>query len=132
MKKYIIMSILTQLLGVLGCMSNEDKFIKQNKVIYYGTSEFTEFQSHAIIKIDSAWKIQKKYAEENNKIPENWLFFIVNDSYVFNSSINPKEAKTFIGGIWINSKTGKSTFNNSKVRLKYKKAYNGDGQKFPF
>ena len=126
------MTIIAGLFAFFGCKTDEEKFIEKNKIIYFGTNEFTKFEANAVIKIDSVWKIQKKYAEEKNKSPENWLFFIIDDNYVFNSSITPKESKTFIRGIWINSKTGEAKYNNSEIRLRYKKAYNGDGKKFTY
>lgn len=126
------MSILTSFITFVGCKSEKDKFFQENKIIYYGTTEFKKFEKNAPIKLDEAWNIQKDYAKKNNQISENWLFFSINDYYVFNSSLNPKESKTFINGIWVNSKTGEVRQNDSKIMLNYKNAYNGDGEKFPF
>ncbi|MFV0305823.1 MAG: hypothetical protein ACK5IC_10130 [Moheibacter sp.] len=132
MKKIIYMSIFTSLFALIGCKSKEEKFLQENRVIYYGTKEFEDFEKNSIIKIDRAWEIQKMYSKEHHQIPKNWLFFVVNEDYVFNSVLSPKEKKSFLGGVWVNSKTGEAKFNRSKQRLKYKKAYNGDGDKFPF
>lgn len=74
----------------------------------------------------------KKIFAGESSIARKLAFFIINDNYVFNSAITPKESKVFLGRVWVNSKTGKSKFNTSKVRLKYKNVYNGDGNKFPF
>jgi hypothetical protein len=126
------MSILTSILALIGCKNDEKIFLQKNKIYYYGTKEFNEYEKSTHIKLDEAWNIQKEYARKNNQTPENWLFFIINDNYVFNSAINPKESKVFLGGIWVNSKTGDAKPSDLKILLKYKTAYNGDGEKFPF
>lgn len=132
MKKIIYMSIFTTLSTLIGCKSNEEKFLQENKVIYYGTKEFEDFEKKSNVNLSEAWKIQKEYSKINHQVPENWLFFIVNEDYIFNSALSPMERKSFLGGCWVNSKTGVARFNTSKQRLEYKKAYNGDGEKFPF
>lgn len=123
---------ISTIFSLIGCKNKEEKFIEKNKILYYGTKEFEEFQKNVPIKLHKAWSIQKEYAKESNQTPEGWLFFIIGDNYVFNSAINPKEAKVFLGGVWVNSKTGEVKYSSSKISLKYKKAYNGDGEKFPF
>lgn len=101
-------------------------------MIYYGTEAFENFEKQANISIVKAWGIQKEYAQSRDKNPENWLFFVINEDYVFNSVLNPKEGKAFLGGIWVNSNTGEVKEVDSDIRLRYQKAYNGDGKKFPF
>ncbi len=132
MKKIIYMSIFTTLLTLFGCKSKEESFLQKNIVIYYGTKEFEEFEKKSNVKLVKAWQIQKEYLEKNNQLSENWLFFVINDSYVFNSAVNPKEAKVFLKGLWVDSKTGEVKLSDSKIRLTYGKAYNGDAKQFPF
>jgi len=55
MNKYIIISIITSFLSLIGCKNEEEKFIKKNKVIYYNTKECTEFKNKAKISLDKAW-----------------------------------------------------------------------------
>lgn len=132
MKKKIFMSLFSLIISFIGCKSNEEKFLQENKVYYYDTKDFEEFEENAPIKLNRAWQIQKEYSKKNGQTPENWLFFVVNDNYVFSSALNPKAAFVFLGGIWVNSKTGEAKKVNSEVTLKYKNVYNGDGKKFPF
>ncbi|MDH2208714.1 MULTISPECIES: hypothetical protein [Empedobacter] len=99
MKKIILMSIFSSIISFISCKSNEDKYAKENSIIYFETKEFEEFEKKSPIKLEEAWNIQKKYMKKNNQIPENWLFFVINDYYVFNSSINPKEAIFFKWGL---------------------------------
>ncbi|WP_449387460.1 hypothetical protein [Chryseobacterium lineare] len=132
MKKIIYMSIFSTIFTLFGCKSKEEKFLQENKIIYYDSKEFEDFEKKANISIVEAWRIQKEYSKEKHQNPENWLFFIINDYYVFNSALTPKEAKAFVGGVWVDSKTGEARFKKSKIRLRYKNGYNGDGYRFPF
>lgn len=133
MKKIIkYMCVLTSFFAFIGC-SKEEKFLQKNKVIYYGTNEFIEFEKNATIPLNKAWNIQKKYALDRNVNPENWLFFfVINDFYVFTSILQPKIPNASTGGIWVNSKTGEIKEIKSDINLKYKDAYNGDGDNFLF
>lgn len=132
MKKIIYLSIFTTILTLFRCKNKEERFLQENKIIYYGSKEFKDFEKKADISIGEAWRIQKEYSKEKHQNQENWLFFIINNYYVFNSALIPKEAKVFLGGVWVNSKTGEAKFNKSKIKLKYKDVYNGDGDRFPF
>jgi hypothetical protein len=126
------MTFLTSIFSLFGCKSKEDKFLQENNIYFYGTPEFENYEKNAPVKLTEAWEIQKKYANLKNQIAENWLFFIVNDNYIFCSALNPIQSRAFLKGIWVNSKTGGVRYNNLDQNLKYKKAYNGDGENFPF
>ncbi|MDY3353204.1 hypothetical protein PG661_04085 [Riemerella anatipestifer] len=104
--------------------------MKNHKIILYNTDEFKKFESNSVIKLEEAWDIQKKVAIKRNKNPKNWLFFVIDDNYVFTSIFQPKIPEASIGGIWINSKTGEVKEVNSDICLRYKDAYNGDGKEF--
>ena len=120
------------LFTLLGCKSNEEKFIENHKVIVYNTSEYLEFEKNAKFKIDEAWKLQKEFSKNNNEIPENWLFFIIDGNYVFSSNIQPQIPQVSVNGLWVNSKSGEVKKVQLGDFLRYYDSYNGDGKIFPF
>ena len=132
MKKILTMSILTGILTLLGCKSNEEKFIENHKVIVYKTPEYFEFEKSAKFKIDEAWKLQKEFSKKNNETPENWLFFIIDGNYVFSSNIQPQIPQVSVNGLWVNSKSGEVKKVQLGDFLRYYDSYNGDGKIFPF
>ncbi len=126
------MSIITSFLIFLGCKTEEEKFLEKHRVLFYDTPEYIEFEKDATIKIDSAWKMQKDFSKKNNQIPENWLFFVIDENYVFTSNFQPKIPQASVNGLWVNSKTGKIKRIQLGNFLRYYKSYNGDGIIFPF
>ncbi|MHC5311073.1 hypothetical protein ACYSNM_13610 [Myroides sp. LJL116] len=131
MKKIIGLSILCCILSIVSCETTQSKFLQENDIIYYGTKEFEAFEKNAPIKLHHAWKIQKQFALERNELPENWLFFVINNYYVFNSSIEPKQREVFLKGIWVNAENAEVLESDSLLLLEYKNGYNGDAEKFP-
>ncbi|MHC5352817.1 hypothetical protein ACYSNX_01260 [Myroides sp. LJL115] len=132
MKKIIGLSILCCIISIVSCQTPQSKFLQENDIIYYGTKEFEEFEKNAPIKLHHAWEIQKKFALERNELPENWLFFVINNYYVFNSSIEPKQREVFLKGIWVNAENAEILESDSLLLLEYKNGYNGDAEKFLF
>ncbi len=46
MKKIILMSIFSSIISFISCKSNEDKYAKENSIIYFETKEFEEFEKN--------------------------------------------------------------------------------------
>lgn len=132
MRKLTIIYIFLSLILQTNCNNPKNQNIQKNDVILYNSEEFKLFESNAKIKLEEAWKIQKKYAQDKNENPKNWLFFVIDGNYAFTSIFEPKIPEASIGGVWVNSKTGKVTEVKSDESIRYEKAYNGDGKEFFF
>lgn len=128
----LIINIFSILILQISCNNPKNDYMKDNNVIMYNSNEFKEFESKAKIKLKEAWEIQKEYAQNESKTPKNWLFFVIDNNYVFTSIFQPKIPEASIGGIWVNSETGEVKEVTSNVNLRYKEAYNGDGKEFLF
>ena len=118
MKKLLCLSIFTSILSLVGCKTEEEKYFKEHKVIFYQTKEFDEFELKSKIKIKEAFDIQTKFANDNKTRPEICLYFIIDGFYVFSSFTNLKTPVASTRGIWVDSKTGKSKYVKEEMLLK--------------
>lgn len=133
MKQLIsIINIFLTLILQTNCNNPKNQYMEKNNVILYHSEEFKLFEDKAKIKLKEAWDIQKKYAQDKNENPKNWLFFVINGNYAFTSIFQPKIPEASIGGFWVNSETGEVTEVKSDKNIRYEKAYNGDGKEFFF
>lgn len=132
MNKIIIMTILSSLLTLINCKSKEEKFFEEHKVIHYNTEEAKEFINNAKIKPDQAKKIQANFAFKNNKNPEAYSFFIIDNYYAFTSQILPKRPKASVSGIWVNATTGEAKYVKENIELNSSLPYLEKGEKYPF
>ena len=96
MKKIIFIVTFSSIFSLLGCKSEEEKFLENHKVILYDTKEAELFINNSVIKPMEASKIQREFALKNNRHPEMHTFFIVDNYYVFTSYFLPKIETTFI------------------------------------
>ena len=121
MKKLFYMSIFTSVLSLIGCKTDEEKYLKEHNVIFYQTKEFKLFEENSKIKLKDAFELQTKFANSNKTKPEVCLYFILDDNYVFSSFTNLKIPVASTRGIWVNSKTGEAKYMKDEIFLK---AYN--------
>lgn len=97
---------------------------KKMDIIYYGTSEFSEFIEKSEIKLDEAWDLQLKYYSDKSQEPiGSPLFFIINQQYLFSPYYNPKIPEVSIQGVAIDSITGKVEYINENIKLKPKSQF---------
>lgn len=128
----LIINIFFTLILQTSCNNPKNQYMEKNNVILYNSEEFKLFESKAEVKLKEAWDIQKKYAQNKNDNPKNWLFFVINGNYVFTSIFHPKIPEASIGGFWVNSETGEVREVKSDEIIRYENAYNGDGKEFFF
>lgn len=115
MKKIIM--ILSAILTLLGCKSEEKKFLENHKVIFYKSEEYQNFEKQVKINIKIAYKIAFNYAIENNLEPMCRMFFVIDNHYVFTSYFNEKIPNASISGIWVNATTGEPKLVKGDLRL---------------
>ena len=118
--------------SVLGCKSKEEKFLENHKVILYETKEAELFINNSVIKPMEASKIQEEFALKNNKAPEMYTFFIVDNYYVFTSYFQPKIPNASIKGIWVDATTGKAKYVLEDIRIRAYKPYTEKENAYPF
>ena len=132
MKKIIFMLIFSSILSLLGCKSKEEKFLENHKVILYDTKEAELFINNSVIKPMEASKLQEEFALKNNKAPEMYTFFIVDNYYVFTSYFQPKIPNASIKGIWVDATTGKAKYVLEDIRIRAYKPYTEKENAYPF
>ena len=128
MKKTLLLFLV---LFIFGCNPSIN-YINGHKIIRYGTTEFKNFEKKTKIKKEQAWSIQNEITSKQQVPVVHWLFFIIDENYVFTSVVNSTKKETELIGICVNSETGIVTYEKSGVRLKYKNAYILKSEKFPF
>lgn len=96
--------------------------IKHMNVIYYGTSQFENFEVQAKIKKEDAWEIHQVYCLEN-KIESGTLFFVIDGYYVFSPYYNPKVPEVYLTGVYVDSESGIVNYIKSKKKLKSKSQF---------
>ncbi|TWP27982.1 hypothetical protein ETU08_09705 [Apibacter muscae] len=119
MKKILFMSILTLLLSIMGC-NREKQYLKNHKVIYYGTSEFNIFENNVQINKKEAYKLGLAYAKKNDLVMGNNLFFVIDNYYAFTNHYIPKMPAASTKGIWINANTGEVKYIKEGIMLRPK------------
>ncbi|AZA59277.1 hypothetical protein EG349_11960 [Chryseobacterium shandongense] len=132
MKKKIITTVFSSILLMMGCKNKEQKFLEKHKVILYNTKEADNFINNSVVKPIEAKKLQADFAIKNNKDPEMYSFFIIDNNYVFTSYFQPKIPNASVRGIWVNATTGKSKYVKEDVRLTAYLPYLEEGEKYPF
>ncbi|MGX5687144.1 hypothetical protein ACWKWW_21555 [Chryseobacterium cucumeris] len=132
MKELIYIVSICSLFSLLGCKSKEQKFLDNHKVILYETKEAEDFINTANIKPDEAKQIQAAFAIKNNKKPESYSFFIIDNNYVFTSYFHPKVPEASTSGIWVDSKTGIAKYIETGIWLRAYKPYLENGESYPF
>jgi uncharacterized lipoprotein NlpE involved in copper resistance len=120
MKKAVIIlsAIVLFCLVFLGCKTQEDTFFKEHSVIFYATDVFDEFETKAKIKVDEAYQLQINFSKKNNVQSMAYMFFVIDDYYVFTSYFHPKIPEASIRGIWIHSQTGETKYVEKGIFLK--------------
>ncbi|MCP1299506.1 hypothetical protein NK356_10030 [Chryseobacterium sp. S0630] len=132
MKELIYIVSICSLFSLLGCKSKEQKFLDNHKVILYETKEAGDFINTANIKPDEAKQIQAAFAIKNNKKPESYNLFIIDNNYVFTSYFHPKVPEASTSGIWIDAKTGNAKYMETGIWLRAYKPYLENDDTFPF
>lgn len=132
MRKLIYMTLICSLLSLLGCKSKEQKFLDNHKVILYNANEAGDFINNANIKPEDAKQIQADFAIKNNKQPESYNFFIIDNNYVFTSYFHPKVPEASTSGIWVDSETGIAKYMETGIWLRAYKPYLENGESYPF
>ena len=100
-----------------------------NRIVEYGTEEFSDFEAKAKIKLEEAWQIQKDAATKGNG--ELGDFFVcVDNDYVF-STYYDKLNNINLRGYYVNSQTGKVRYVDANDRyqltkIDFSKGYKGD------
>lgn len=116
--------ILSSILTFLGCKNKEEKFLETHTVIFYNSPQYKEFEKTSKVKIKEANKIQANFAIKNDKEPEMYSFFVVDNQYVFTSYFHPKIPDASTRGIWVDATTGEAKYIEEQVWLKAYDAYN--------
>ena len=118
MKKIIFIVTFSSIFSLLGCKSEEEKFLENHKVIPYDTKEAELFINNSVIKPMEASKIQREFALKNNRHPEMHTFFIVDNYYVFTSYFLPRNLGIYSVNIMENGEHCTSTVYKSLFEAK--------------
>lgn len=125
--------ILSSILSLIGCNPKE-KYLKEHNVILCYTfdkkeiiqDKALEFEKTSKIKFKDASDIYIKFLEDKKEIKKSsdekiiYPKLIIDDNYVYSFN-NLKTLDIAVFGVWINSKNGKITHNETKLWLNERK-----------
>jgi len=122
MKKIIFMLTFSSIFSLLGCKSEEEKFLENHKVFPCSPEIVQEKKYKISIKKSNDLYVKYLYDTKKSKdlnYDETFLSptLIVDDHYVY-SFHNLIEKKVAVFGVWINANTGKITNCNEYIWLK--------------
>jgi len=116
----------------LQVMYNQTTSVAIRKLIMEDIQKANGFINNSVIKPMEASKIQEEFALKNNKAPEMYTFFIVDNYYVFTSYFLPKIPNASIKGIWVDATTGKAKYVLEDIRIRAYKPYTEKENAYPF
>jgi len=121
------MITISSFLAFIGCKTKQEKFLSNHSVLFYKTNAFDSFLTNAKIKPKEALNLVVEYSKNNNITKPHLFYFVIDKHYVFSYYINKKIPEVCVGGLWVDSETGRIKKVEDKTCLKAYDEYDWSG-----